>query len=214
MMNTPLSEEVLISNVVNGDLEAFNQLVLQYQDIAYRYAYAILGDPDNAEDITQESFIKAFQKIRSFRGGSFRAWLLKIVTNTSYDQLRKKKMHPVLPLFPEGPEGEEIESPKWLGDPAPSIEAMVQSREEMLRVYQILDELPAVFRSIITLIDIHELDYAEAAEVMNIPLGTVKSRLARARSMTIDKLQASTFSLSWQANCTAGLVLFPGQSAS
>lgn len=79
-------------------------------------------------------------------------------------------MHSALPLFPEGPDGEEIESPKWLRDPDPSIEAMVQSKEEFQRVYQILDELHAVYRSIITLIDVHELDYAETAEVMNIPL--------------------------------------------
>ena len=109
------AEDVLIDQASKGDLEAFNQLVLRYQDIAYHHANAMLGDAASADDVTQESFIKAFKNIRSFRGGSFRAWLLKIVTNTAYDLMRQSKQHLYQPLFPEDEDGEEIESPAWRG---------------------------------------------------------------------------------------------------
>src|SRR4030043_149192 len=88
----------LVTNAVNGDLDAFNQLVLTYQDILYNHALNLLGDPHWAEDVTQESFLKAFRKLSDFRGGSFRAWMLKIATNTSYDLYRRKNRHPTQPL--------------------------------------------------------------------------------------------------------------------
>ncbi len=174
-------EEELVGMASNGDLDAFNELVLSYQNMAYNYAYALLGDPASADDATQESFIKAFQNLGRFRGGSFRAWLLRIVTNTSYDLLRQSKRRQIQPLFPENEDGEEVESPAWLVDPSASVQAVVEQMEDSTRLYRALDELPAVYRSVITLVDLDELDYAEAAEVLKVPLGTVKSRLARAR---------------------------------
>lgn len=196
-MDMAHTEDWLISLAANGDLEAFNQLVLKYQGMAYRHAFAIMGDPEDAEDITQESLIKAFQNIKAFRGGSFRAWLLKIVTNNSYDLLRNIKMHATTHLFPKGRDEEETDSPKWLRDPAPSVEAQVQGKEESLQLQKMLDELPAVYRSIIALIDVDELDYAEAAIILQIPLGTVKSRLTRARLKIIAKLQAACPPTPW-----------------
>ena len=192
MMTAEISEQVLVANASNGNLEAFNQLVLNYQDIAYRHANALTSDPDSAEDITQESFIKAFQNISGFRGGSFRAWLLKIVANTSRDQWRRIKRHPSVALFPEGEYGDEIESPGWLADPTVSVEATVQNNEESHHLYRTLGELPASYRSVITLIDLYELDYTEAAQILHIPLGTVKSRLARARLQMKKKLKGTT----------------------
>ena len=198
MVTAQISEQTLVANASKGDMEAFNQLVLNYQDIVYRYANNLAEDPDSAEDITQESFIKAFQNIGGYRGGSFRAWLLKIVANTSRDQWRRIKRHPSVALFPEGEYGDEIESPAWLADPTTSVESTVQGNEESRRLYRLLDELPASYRSVITLIDLYELDYTEAAQILHIPLGTVKSRLARARMQMKDKLQgALNMSLSW-----------------
>jgi RNA polymerase sigma-70 factor (ECF subfamily) len=182
----------LVRMVSNGDLDAFNQLVLAYQNMAFNLAYTLLGDSDSAEDATQESFIKAFQNIGRFRGGSFRAWLLRIVANTSYDLLRRSKRHIIQPLFPENEDGEEVESPAWLVDPSPSVQAVVEQREDSTRIYRALDELPEVFRSVITLVDLYELDYGEAAKVLNVPLGTVKSRLARARLQMQQKLKDCT----------------------
>lgn len=187
----PDTEEILISKASGGDLEAFNQLVLMYQNMAYNHAYALLGDPALSDDATQESFIKVFQNMNRFRGGSFRAWLLRIVTNSAYDLLRQSRRHPAQPLLPEDEDGEEIESPAWLADPAASVQTAVEQSEEAKRLYQMLDQLPDAYRSVITLIDIHELDYAEAAKILNVPMGTVKSRLARARLQMKQKIRGS-----------------------
>ena len=193
-------EEQLIKSAANGDLESFNQLVLSHQDIAFRYANSLVEDPASAEDITQESFIKAFQHIHTFRGSSFRAWLLTIVKNTAHDKRRWNSRHITVSLFPEDNYGEEIESPPWIVDPNASVEAAVQGNEESRRLYRMLDELPDLYRSVITLIDLYDLDYTEAAQILHIPLGTVKSRLARARLQLKDKLQGNlNMSLSWAA---------------
>lgn len=178
---TQTEEAILINRAVRGDLEAFNQLVLDHQDMAYHHALALLGDPASAEDAAQESFIKAFQNLGGFRGGSFRGWLLRIVTNSAYDMLRRSGRRPTQPLFPEGEDGDEIESPAWLADPNASVQETVEQDEESKRLYQLLDELPEVYRSVLTLIDLYELDYLEAAEALKVPVGTIKSRLARAR---------------------------------
>ena len=178
---TQAERENLIEQAMTGDLEAFNELVLTYQDLAYHHAYALLGDPDLAEDAAQESFIKAFQNIGGFRGGSFRSWLLKIVTNSAYDVLRRAGRHPVQPLFPVDENGEEVESAAWLADPAPGVQSTVEQHELSKEIYRVLDGLPDAYRSVITLVDLYELDYTEAAQALKVPLGTVKSRLARAR---------------------------------
>jgi RNA polymerase sigma-70 factor, ECF subfamily len=185
----PISEEVLINEAVKGSLEAFNQLVLRYQDKTFYHAYNLLGDAASAEDITQESFIKAFQNISGFRGGSFRAWLLRIVTNTAYDFLRKSKKHPVQSLFPEDGYGEDCEALDRLADPSASVEATVEQNEEAKRLYRLLEELPDRYRSVLILADLYELDYWEVAEILKVPIGTVKSRLARARMQLKSKLQ-------------------------
>ena len=188
--STQLDEALRVRQAASGDLDAFNQLVLAYQNTAYNHAYALLGDMDLAEDATQESFIKAFQGMNQFRGGSFRGWLLKIVTNSAYDLLRRSNRHPTQPLFPEDENDEEIESPAWLADPNASVQESVEQNQESAQLYKMLDELPDVYRSVITLIDINELDYSEAAEALSVPVGTVKSRLARARLQMQKKLQA------------------------
>lgn len=185
-----ISEEVLIKKSAKGSLEAFNQLVLRYQDLAYNFARSLVDDPAAAEDNTQESFIKAFQNMRTFRGGSFRSWLLRIITNTTYDSIRRAKHLPTQPLFPEDEYGEEYDTPAWLVDPSASVEESVEQNESAARLHQLVDELPEKYRKVLILVDINELDYSEVAEVLNVPLGTVKSRLARARLQMREKLQA------------------------
>jgi RNA polymerase sigma-70 factor (ECF subfamily) len=183
-------EANMISLASKGDLDAFNKLVLAHQDLAYHHAYALLGDPSLAEDVAQDSFIRAFRNIVSFRGGSFRAWILKIVTNAAYDVLRQLKRHPVQSLFPEDEHGDEIESPAWLADPTTFVEKLVEQAEFSIDLSRLVDELPEVYRSVLTLIDMYELDYAEAAQALRVPIGTVKSRLARARLRLIQSLHA------------------------
>jgi RNA polymerase sigma-70 factor (ECF subfamily) len=181
-------EMALVARSVQGDLDSFNQLVLAYQSLAYNHALSILGDRHQAEDVTQEGFIKAFRYIGHFRGGSFRGWLLRIVTNTAYDLLRRSKRQPTVPLFPEDEHGHEIESPLWLADPALSLEAIAEQDELMSYVRQMIDELPGVYRSVINLVDMYELEYKEVAKILKVPVGTVKSRLARGRLQIREKL--------------------------
>ena len=184
------SEEALIARASQGDLEAFNHLVLDYQDMAFHHAWSMLNDRDLAEDVTQESFIKAFQALGRFRGGSFRAWILRIATNTSYDLLRRSQRHPHEPLEPENDDGEEIESPSWLADPSASVQDTVEQNDETNHIYRMLDELPEVYRTVLILIDLYEFDYSEAAQALKVPLGTVKSRLVRARLQMKEKLNS------------------------
>lgn len=180
-MSENAEESVLIAGAARGDLDAFNRLVLRYQDLLYNHAYGMLGDRQRAEDVTQDGFIRAFEGINRFRGGSFRAWLLQIITNGCYDVMRSLQRHPTVSLLPEDANGEEIESPAWEADPGPSVEALVEQNAFLGRLYQALGELPAACRSVVVLVDLQELDYAEAACVLKIPVGTVRSRLARAR---------------------------------
>ena len=186
----PYTEESLVNMASKGNLDAFNELVLAYQDLAYHHAYGLLQDPALADDATQDSFLRAFQHITEFRGGSFRAWILKIVTNSAYDMLRRLKRHPTQSLYPEDEYGDEIEAPVWLADTKSSVQEAVEQSEFTKDLYQLVDELPAVYRSVLTLVDLHELDYAEVADALQIPTGTVKSRLARARLKMSEKLHS------------------------
>jgi RNA polymerase sigma-70 factor (ECF subfamily) len=177
-----MSDIMLIQFAVEGDLEAFNQLVLDHQDLVYHQAVSILKQPELAEDMTQEAFILAYRKLGSFRGGSFRAWLLRIVTNVCYDELRRARRRATIPLLPVDGDDEALESPAWLADPAATPEQEVERKDLRQRLQGYLAELPAEYRDLVFLIDIQGLDYPEAAESLRIPLGTVKSRLARARA--------------------------------
>ena len=188
MATHPL-EKILIEQAQAGDLDAFNQLVLHYQDGLYHYAVSLVNDPDLAEDITQESLIKAFQNIKNLQGYSFRAWLFRIITNTARDLARRIARHPSVSLYPKDGNGEEVESPEWLIDPTSSVEEIVQGNEFSARLYELLDELPEAYRNVLFLVDVQEMDYIEAAQILNIPLGTVKSRLARARMQMKWRLQ-------------------------
>ena len=175
------TEDNLVRMASGGDLDAFNQLVLSYQNLAYHHANALLGDSASAEDAVQESFVRAFQAMAGFRGGSFRAWIFKIVTNAAYDLLRRSKRHPTQSLYPEDEYGDEIGTPAWLADTTTSVQDTVEQSEFSKDLHQLIDELPMVYRTVLTLVDLHELDYAEVADALKIPIGTVKSRLARAR---------------------------------
>ena len=96
--------------------------LLIYQDIAYNVAFRILADQHGADDAVQNAFISAFHNIKKFRGGSFRAWILRIVTNSCYDELRRRKRQPTTPLDPINSDGEEMDSPQWMVDNAPTPE--------------------------------------------------------------------------------------------
>ncbi len=178
-----------IKNSLKGDLDSFNQIVLEYQNLVYNQAYRIIGEPDAAEDAVQEAFISAYKKLHTYRGGSFKSWLLRIVSNACYDEFRRRKRQPVTPLYPENQNGNETESVSWLEDTEEKPEEFVL-RNELSEAIQIcLDRLEFEFRTIVVLVDLQGMDYASAAKVIDRPLGTVKSRLARARRNLKDCLQ-------------------------
>jgi RNA polymerase sigma factor (sigma-70 family) len=176
-----MDEIALIAGAQHGDLDAFNTLVLSHQDALFNAALRILGDDELAADATQDAFLSAFRSLNTFRGGSFRAWLLRTVTNACYDELRRKKRRPTSPLEPESRDGEEAESARWLADPALTPEQQAEAVELEHALQHCLEDLPLEFRTVVVMADIQGLDYSEVASAVRAPLGTIKSRLARAR---------------------------------
>ena len=187
----PTVEEVkLVQMAQKGDVEAFNGLVLAYQEMAFNVAFRILSDEAGAEDATQNAFLSAYRSLATYRGGSFRAWLLRMVTNTCYDELRRRKRHPTTPLEPQGDDDqEEIESPHWLADETPGPEGTLEQVELEQAVQQCLNGLPDDFKMVVIMVDVEGMDYLEVSQAIGKPLGTVKSRLARARLRMRDCLQ-------------------------
>jgi RNA polymerase sigma-70 factor (ECF subfamily) len=169
---THVDESALIAAAQQGDREAFNQLVVHYQSLAYNVAYRVLGDGDAASDATQDAFISAYRAIARFRGGSFKAWIMRIVTNACYDQLRAKQRRPTTSLDADP----DLERHEWNVDPGERPEAYV-ARQELGQIIQRgLATLPVEQRTCVVLSD------------MNSSLGTVKSRLNRGRRKLRDYL--------------------------
>jgi RNA polymerase sigma-70 factor (ECF subfamily) len=197
-------EQALIAAAQGGSLPAFNQLILHYQGLAYNVAYRLLGDADSAADATQDGFIKAFQKLDQYRGGSFKAWLLRIVTNTCYDTLRARRRRPTISLEPDD-EDSDTEHDARLQDTAERPDAYVLRQELAAAIQAAIRLLPPDQRTALVLADIEGLDYQEIAEVTNSALGTVKSRLSRARAKMRDMLMAQKELLPAQYRLNDGL---------
>ncbi len=176
-----MEETELITRAVDGDLDAFNQLVLQHQEVAYNVAYRIMADDNAAADATQEAVISMYRKLDTYRGGSFKSWFLRIVTNACYDELRRQRRRPTIPIEPETNEGDLIESPEWLEDKSAGPEEMMGASEIEEAIQHCLSGLDQKFRVVITLVDVSGEDYETVARIIGTPIGTVKSRLARAR---------------------------------
>jgi RNA polymerase sigma factor (sigma-70 family) len=181
-----MDEVALIAQAQKGDVTAFNRLVLHYQETAYNVAYRIMRDPQTAEDMTQESFISAYKSLNSFRGGSFKAWLMRIVTNSCYDELRRYKRRPQASLDELT---EDNESAAFLRSPAVTPEGRQQQVELVEAIEHCLESLPDEQRMAAVLCDVDGYDYNEIAGIMSISLGTVKSRISRARSRLRDCLR-------------------------
>jgi len=184
-----MDEVALIQSARQGDLAAFNRLVVAYQDLVFSHAYRMMGEMEAAEDAAQEAFLSAYRNLASYRGGSFRAWLLRIVTNACYDELRRRKRRPTTPLEPTDQEDEEVESPRWITDPGETPEQQAERAELSRAIQRCLDRLPPDFRAIVVLVDVQGFNYQEASVVVGKPVGTVKSRLSRARLRLRDCLQ-------------------------
>jgi RNA polymerase sigma factor (sigma-70 family) len=182
-----MDEKGFILAAQKGDVSAFNQLVRMYQTLVYRTAYRVLGEGASAEDATQDAFVSAYKHLREYRGGSFKAWLLRIVTNACYDQLRAKQRRPTSSLDamlvdPDNPApGADRAAPESPQDYA--------ERQELGDAIQRgLATLPPDQRVTLVLTDIEGFSYDEVAAATGANLGTVKSRLSRARAALRDFL--------------------------
>ncbi len=165
----------LIQRCKEGDLEAFEMLVKKYRNEAVNIAYSLLGCRADGEDVAQESFIKIYHNIGGFKEESkFSTWLYRIVVNTAYDFLRRKKYAPI-----------SLDDIKY----TPSVllkETEFQSNNELIN--EALTEIPFEYRSALILREIEGLSYKEIAEALKISIGTVESRIFRGRAMLKDFL--------------------------
>ena len=188
-----MDEPTLIRQAQQGDLTSFNRLVLTYQSHAFNIAYRIMGEADAAEDATQEAFISAYRNIKRFRGGSFKSWIFRIVTNACYDELRRRKRRPQTSLeqLSEYSDGFDSEATgaDLMGEVDQNPERALQSSELAAAIQDCINHLPPEFRAVVVLVDVQGFDYKEASSIVSSPLGTVKSRLARARVNLRDCLQ-------------------------
>lgn len=175
----------LIERSQQGDLEAFNQLVIEYQGFGFNVAYRLLDDADSAADAMQDSFVKAFRGLGNYRGGSFRGWLTRIVVNTCYDHLRHRKRKPADSLDDMPVEEEYFTE---LRDRSESPHDVAERKELEALIGTAITSLPEVLRTTIVLRDIEGYAYAEIAEITGVAVGTVKSRINRARSRVRDHL--------------------------
>jgi len=186
-----LPEKTLIKAAQRGDLDAFNLLVIRYQNLLFGIALRLLNDEDVAADAVQEALISAFRRFHTFRGDSLRSWLARVVVNACYDEMRRKRRQHSMPLELFNAEGEEIETSYWLVDPQADPELQIESSELESAIRSSLDKLPPIYRLVLVLVDVEGLSYEEAASAAGIPVGTVKSRLARARLQMQKSLQVS-----------------------
>lgn len=162
-----------------GDVQAFNRLVVAYQQAAYDLAFRMLRDQDSAADAAQDAFVSAFTHLHQFRGGSFKAWLLRIVLNQVYDRLRKMRRHPTDSL--ESMVYDDDAPVLRIADPQFTPEQVVLSRELMDCIEAGIRTLSPDQQATLILSDVHGMSYEEIAIATDASLGTVKSRLSRAR---------------------------------
>ena len=179
-----LEDRTLIDLSRGGDLDAFNVLVTRYQNAVYGVALKMVRNPATAEDLAQDTFISAFRNIARFRGGNFRAWLLRIARNATYDHLRRMKRRPETSI-----EENIVAFSDTFRASDPEPEAWALTSELGRAITEGLGTLSDDHRMSIILVDMDGYRYEEAAEVMGVSVGTVKSRLNRARGRMRDFLK-------------------------
>lgn len=178
------NDAYLVERALDNDLAAFEKLVSRYQSKIVSYATRMLSDADEAEDVAQEAFVKAYRSLESFRGASsFSTWLYRIATNLCIDRVRKRKRSPQQAYSLDEPMDKDEERggrdvPDDSGEPSKNIE-----REELkAQVRQTVAEMPEKLRSVLVMCDIQGMSYDDIAGVLDCPIGTVKSRLFHARA--------------------------------
>jgi len=192
-------EAAIVRKVLGGDANAFETLVLEYEKNVYNIALRMTGNSEDAADMTQEAFIKAYNSLQSFRGDSkFSVWLYRIVSNVCLDFLRSKNRRPTVSLSVEDDDGEDTQLD--VADESQSPELLLDRKLTRESVRRGLDSLPPDYRQILLLREIQGLSYDEIAQALGLEVGTVKSRIFRARkrlcNFLIDDGNISDFSSS------------------
>ena len=182
MVGNAEDEQNLIRRAQRGDLDAFNALVLAYQNSAYTVAFRIMGEAHSAADAAQDAFITAFRRLETYRGGSFKAWLLRITTNQCYDELRRRQRRPAVSV-------DELGDDPPIPDDSDTPEEVAQQHELQRAIQDCINALNDDQRVALVLCDVEGLNYQEIAETVGAQVGTVKSRLSRARAAVRDCLQ-------------------------
>jgi RNA polymerase sigma-70 factor (ECF subfamily) len=179
------SDEQLIAGTLQGELSSFEELVERHRNIVFRTAARIVG-PTEAEDVTQDAFLRAFHSLEQYRGTArFRTWLLQIAQNAALNHLARARRRPIEPAV------ESADVPDR--DPVRQPATRLERRERQQRLELKLVALRPEYRSLLVLRDLEGLSYGEIAEVLDMPLGSVKGRLHRARSELIELLRNNTY---------------------
>ena len=178
-----MDDRDLVGLARRGDREAFGQLIVQYQVPLYNMALRMVGAPEDAADIAQEAFLRAWEKIRTLRDAPFKSWLFQIAANLCYDHFRRGRRYG---LMPEEDQGGKVVS---LGIATPDPQERAEANERNRLVRDSIAALDHDMRLAIILRDVNGMSYDEIAAVLRVPLGTVKSRIARARTAVQERLQ-------------------------
>lgn len=174
----------LVARALEGDLPSFERLVARYQNKIMGYAARMLSDREEAEDVTQEVFIKAYRSLDSFRGeSSFSTWIYRIATNLCIDRLRKKKRSPQQAYSLDEPmDKDEEKGSREIPDVSTEPTRSIEKEELRARVREMVAEMPEKLRAVLIMCDMQGMAYEDIAKVLNCPVGTVKSRLFHARA--------------------------------
>lgn len=182
-------EKLLVAKSKKGDIAAFEELISAYEKRAYNIAYRMMANEEDAKDMAQEAFIKIYKSIKNFREeSSFSTWLYRIVTNVCLDEIRKRKRNNTLPLEIN------IESDKGaahieIGADKETPEDIFERIEKRQLILNAINSLNEDYKTVIVLRDIQGFGYEEIASMLSCSLGTVKSRINRARNALKDKLR-------------------------
>lgn len=172
-MTEPERDEDLVRRFTSGDADAFTELVHRHQQRVYSLCRRILGDADAAADVAQDTFVTVFRKIESFRGdAAFTTWLHRVAVNACYDELRRARRRPMLHVVADGDRDHEPGPP--VADHADEVAGARDAASALVLV-------PEEFRAALVLADVHDMAYEQIAQVLEVPIGTVKSRVHRGR---------------------------------
>ena len=180
------TDEELVALSIGGDVESFNQLVVRWERPIYALAYRVIGREEEARDVVQETFLRAFRGIGNFRGqAKFSSWVYRIALNLCRDWIRRERRTPILPA-PEGVDVIELAAEQG---PAESIEDLVARNDMSQVVAELMTRLPEEQRTAIILKEYHGMTFQEIADLQGVPLSTVKTRLYQGLSVLRRHLQ-------------------------